>query len=84
MGGGGIFEPRCGPLRTNLLDGFTSNQEITIMDAHFNEYLAAVAGMQEIYGDSEDGRPVDFHDDTAAATVAVTESAVPVGSTWDA
>jgi GNAT superfamily N-acetyltransferase len=28
------------------------------MDAHFNEYLAAVAGMHEIYGDSEDGRPV--------------------------
>ncbi|MFN5755927.1 MAG: hypothetical protein ACK54F_08210 [Planctomycetia bacterium] len=57
------------------------------MDAHFNEYLAAVAGMHEIYGDSvdaEDGRPVDFHDDTAAATAAVSDHAVPVGSTWDA
>jgi len=54
------------------------------MDAHFNEYLAAVAGMHEIYGDAEDGRPVDYHDDTASATVAGTESAVPVGSTWDA
>ncbi len=54
------------------------------MDAHFNEYLAAVAGMHEIYGDSEDGRPVDFHDDTAVATTAVSESAAPVGSTWDA
>lgn len=54
------------------------------MDAHFNEYLAAVAGMQAIYGDAEDGRPVDFHDDTAAATAAVTESAVAVGSTWEA
>ena len=54
------------------------------MDAHFNEYLAAVAGMHEIYGDPEDGRPVDFHDDTAAATADVTESAVPVGSTWEA
>jgi len=57
------------------------------MDAHFNEYLAAVAGMHEIYGetvDAEDGRPVDFHDDTVAATAAVSEAALPVGSTWDA
>lgn len=57
------------------------------MDAHFNEYLAAVAGMHDIYGDSvdaEDGRPVDFHDDTVAATAAVSDQAVPVGSTWDA
>jgi hypothetical protein len=54
------------------------------MDAHFNEYLAAVAGMHEVYGDAEDGRPVEFHDDTQAATASSEESAVPVGSTWDA
>jgi hypothetical protein len=28
--------------------------EGSIMDAHFNEYLAAVAGMAEVYGDRSD------------------------------
>jgi hypothetical protein len=33
------------------------------MDAHFNEYLAAVAGMAEIYGEPD----VDRHDASDAA-----------------
>jgi len=33
------------------------------MDAHFNEYLAAVAGMAEIYGEPD----VDRHDTSYAA-----------------
>jgi len=32
------------------------------MDAHFHEYLAAVAGMQEVYGEPQDGQPTEFHD----------------------
>jgi hypothetical protein len=32
------------------------------MDSHFNEYLAAVAGMQEVYGHPADDHPTDFHD----------------------
>ena len=47
------------------------------MDPHFNEYLAAIAGMHDIYGDRSDDHPTDFHDDHAgvvaeqpAATVA--------------
>jgi hypothetical protein len=30
------------------------------MDPHFNEYLAAVAGMQEMYGEAADDMPTDF------------------------
>lgn len=47
------------------------------MDPHFNEYLAAIAGMHEIYGDRPEDHPTDFHADDAcvvgekpAATVA--------------
>lgn len=32
------------------------------MDAHFNEYLAAVAGMHDLYGERGDDHPTDFHD----------------------
>lgn len=42
------------------------------MDAHFNEYLAAVVGMQELYGERCDDHPSEFHDDGAAADVIVT------------
>jgi hypothetical protein len=40
------------------------------MDAHFNEYLAAVAGMQDLYGHPAEDHPTDFHDE------AVTQPAV--------
>jgi len=45
------------------------------MDAHFHEYLAAIAGMHDIYGDFGDDHPSDFHEpaehcDAAAATSA--------------
>ena len=50
------------------------------MDAHFREYLGAIAGMQELYGDRPDDCPSDFHlpeapvaaagDPTAVATAA--------------
>lgn len=46
------------------------------MDAHFNEYLAAVVGMQELYGDGGDDRPTEFHDDCAAADVTVVPASV--------
>ena len=45
------------------------------MDPHFNEYLAALAGMHEIYGDRPDDHPTDFHADhadLAGEEVAVT------------
>ena len=38
------------------------------MDAHFQEYLAAIAGMQDIYGDAGDGHPSEFHEAAEAAT----------------
>lgn len=32
------------------------------MDAHFHEYLAAVAAMSELYGERGDDHPTEFHD----------------------
>jgi hypothetical protein len=43
------------------------------MDAHFNEYLAAVAGMQELYGDRGEDHPTEFH---VAADAIVTAASV--------
>jgi len=40
------------------------------MDAHFREYLGAIAGMQELYGDRPDDCPSDFHLPEAAVTAA--------------
>jgi hypothetical protein len=41
------------------------------MDAHFHEYLAAVAGMQDLYGHPAEDHPTEFHDDvTPPADVA--------------
>jgi hypothetical protein len=45
------------------------------MDSHFNEYLAAVAGMQEVYGHPADDHPTDFHEPAEPAP-AVTTAAV--------
>jgi hypothetical protein len=36
------------------------------MDAHFNEYLAAIAGMHELYGERPEDHPTEFHADDAA------------------
>lgn len=49
------------------------------MDAHFPEYLAAIAGMHDIYGDFGDDHPSEFHQPSElceADTVAVTVAAV--------
>jgi len=53
------------------------------MDAHFNEYLAAVVGMQSIYGEPGDSRPTEFHDDSVPATADAVEREVSTGSHWD-
>lgn len=39
------------------------------MDAHFNEYLAAIVGMQELYGEGSEDQHTEFHDDSVAADV---------------
>ena len=38
------------------------------MDAHFQEYLAAIAGMHDIYGDAGDEHPSEFHETAETAT----------------
>ena len=48
------------------------------MDPHFNEYLAAIAGMHDIYGDRPEDHPTDFHADHA--DVGVEEQAVAVAA----
>ena len=40
------------------------------MDAHFSEYLAAVAGMQDLYGHPADDHPTEFHNDVTPSAVA--------------
>lgn len=40
------------------------------MDAHFNEYLAAVAGMQDLYGHPAEDHPTEFHEEVVPAAVA--------------
>ena len=40
------------------------------MDAHFHEYLAAVAAMSELYGDRGDEHPSEFHAEAAPAADA--------------
>jgi len=54
------------------------------MDAHFRDYLAAVAAMQEIYGERGDDHPTDFHDDTVPAYEPTEEIDARSGSHWDA
>jgi hypothetical protein len=57
------------------------------MDAHFHEYLAAIVGMHDIYGDVGDDHPSEFHEpseccaaDAVPAAAAVGESEVAFGS----
>jgi len=53
------------------------------MDAHFREYLAAVSGLQDVYGERGDDHPTEFHDDTAAALAPTEEIEPRAGSHWD-
>ena len=32
------------------------------MDPHFNEYLAAIAGMHDVYGEKPEDHPTEFHE----------------------
>jgi hypothetical protein len=53
------------------------------MDAHFHEYLAAIAGMHDIYGDFGDDHPSEFHQPSefsGAATMPAAVTAVEVGA----
>ena len=39
------------------------------MDPHFSEYLAAIAGMHDIYGDCPEDHPSEFHEDRVSEVV---------------
>lgn len=39
------------------------------MDPHFHEYLAAITGLHDVYGDSPDDPATEFHADTDNAAV---------------
>jgi len=41
------------------------------MDAHFKEYLAAIAGMAQIYGERNDDHPSEFHADAPEPSVVI-------------
>jgi len=52
------------------------------MDAHFNDYLGAIAGMQDVYGDRGDEHPSEFHDVAVTPAEPVSTLAVePVAAT---
>ena len=38
------------------------------MDPHFNEYLAAIAGMKECYGENPDTIPVESDSNSCVST----------------
>jgi hypothetical protein len=40
------------------------------MAAHFQEYLAAIAAMHDIYGDAGDEHPSEFHEAAETAATA--------------
>jgi len=40
------------------------------MDPHFNEYLAAIAGLRDIYGERPEDQPTEFHEEAAAVAEA--------------
>ena len=46
------------------------------MDPHFNEYLAAIAGMHDIYGDRPEDHPTDFHENHAGVVLEEPATAV--------
>ena len=50
------------------------------MDPHFAEYLAAVAGMSDLYGETGDDRPSDFHADRPAEVSVVAAPAAPTAT----
>jgi hypothetical protein len=67
-------------LRT--FQGFlAATKEGEIMDAHFNEYLAAVAAMHEIYGEPGDEHPSEFHEVAEVGTPMTPAEAVALLAT---
>lgn len=53
------------------------------MDPHFDEYRAAVAGMQDLYGERGDDHATEFHDDTVPAFPDAVEVEAAPGFHWD-
>lgn len=48
------------------------------MDPHFPEYLAAIAGMNDLYGERPDDQPTEFHADHADRNVPAAEPTATV------
>lgn len=50
------------------------------MDPHFPEYIAAVAGMHDLYGEAGDDRPTEFHEvsDAECGDAARVSAPLPV------
>lgn len=54
------------------------------MDPHEREYIGAVAGMRQTYGEVEDHEPAVSHDDGVSATEPDREMSGGAGSMWEA
>lgn len=53
------------------------------MDPHFNEYLAAIAGMHDVYGETSDDHPSEFHEVSETESGVVTLSPPLRRAHWD-
>jgi len=50
------------------------------MDAHFHEYLAAIAGMHDVYGDAGDEQPSEFHEASERCEADAATAAAAIGA----
>lgn len=41
------------------------------MDPHFTEYLAAIDGMHDVYGETPDDSPTEFHEVSSPVDVVI-------------
>lgn len=46
------------------------------MDPHFNEYLAVIAGMRDVYGERPEHHPTEFHAEEQGVATASPAAAV--------
>ncbi len=74
-----VFTPETVASRSSV-----KTTEGCVMDPHFNEYLAAVAGMHDLYGDLPCDTGTEFHavaEELATAARLIAERAETVAAT---
>ena len=57
--------------------------EDPVMDPHFHEYLAAIAGMHDVYGEKPDDHPTEFHEVSGSEGIVEARPAPAHRVHWD-